>query len=157
MIFPAQAGGMSSLVSLVPPSFGVKGPCAEHSRSLGCPGGQQAQQCWGGWAPSHQALGEMPAEPGNEGQRGREKGGLTDSVPGAPWLSLMDDSTYCTLGSHWAFPQPCSDIHAVGRWHSQGVDCPHLSQEAPWRHSPGAGGTAQVGWARDPPGPHRTE
>lgn len=31
----------------------------------------------------------MPAEPGNEGQRGRAKGGLTDSVPGGT-LALTD-------------------------------------------------------------------
>lgn len=82
MIFPAQAGGMSSLASLVPPSMRVQGPCAKHSSSSGCPGEHQAQQsAGGGWAPSHQTLGEMPAEPGYKGQRGREKGGLTDSVP----------------------------------------------------------------------------
>lgn len=37
MIFPARAGGMSSLLSLVPPSSGVRGPCAKHGSS-GCPG-----------------------------------------------------------------------------------------------------------------------
>lgn len=54
---------------------------------------------------------------------------LTRSL-GAPWLSLMDYTTYFTLGSHWVFPQPCRDIHTalpgppVSRRHSQVVALP---------------------------------
>lgn len=127
MIFPAQAGGMSSLLSLVPPGLGVWGPCAQHS--VCPPGGRRGPSRMLG------VLGLHPTQPWQKcqlslGTRGKGGEKRVVSLPrslGPPWLSLMDDTTYFTLGSHWHFPQPCGDIRAAlpgtpeGRWHPQVV------------------------------------
>lgn len=67
---------------------------------------------------------------GTRGKGGRKGVASLARSLGAPWLLLTDDTTYFTLQSHWVFPQPCSDIHAVlpgtpvGRWHSRVVALP---------------------------------
>lgn len=78
MIFPAQAGGMSSLLSLVPPGLGVRGPCAEHSA---CPPGGHR-----GLSGMQGVLGLHPSQPWQKcqlslGTRGKEGEKRVVSLP----------------------------------------------------------------------------
>jgi len=100
MIFPARAGGMSSLASLVPPSFGVQGPCAMHHWHWGWPGRAVGSvACLG-------SAGLCPTEPwekhelslGTGGKGGRGRWGSQVLGPcGESWLSPVGDTTF----SHW--------------------------------------------------------
>lgn len=74
MIFPAQAGGMSSLVSLVSPHFRSLCRTPRVLGLVGVPGGQQAQQLGEGVAGVH------PTEKyqlGNEEKRVRGRVGVS--------------------------------------------------------------------------------
>lgn len=107
MIFPARAGGMSSLASLVPPGFGAQGPCAVHRGHRGWPGcrGRAA-----GSAACRGAAGLHPIElqekhqlsPGMSGKGGEGGGGLRDLVPvgrsGSRWWVTQSFHTGFTLG-----------------------------------------------------------
>ena len=178
MIFPAQPGGMSSLASLVPPGFGVRGPCAVHRGRRGWPGclGRAAglAACrGGGWALSHQGPGEMPAEPGNKGQRGRGRVGVSgDWVPvGSPGSHWWVTPHFLHRDHNWLFLQHCSDVRTALPGVPAGKRHPWVGASAPteatsalaMRHHRGAGqlpvtlgDPAPSGWDRDLPGPCST-